>query len=211
MISPVADHSSLYGAPRHQGKRLTCLAFAISDLNRSAASAPDALSPEYLYQCAGTATKGWKIGDGLFLDDALKAVKAPGQPLESLFPYLDTAPTAASFHTLAAGSALYCSALKRIPATQTAVASQIKQGYAVGLVVACTDTLYTPVDGVVAFSRMVIPNVAHAVLAVGVGSNAQGVEHVLVRNSWGSKWGVGGHAWLPKQYIDMHALEAFGR
>lgn len=211
MISPVADHSSLFGAPRYQGMRLTCLAFAVSDLNRHAASAPDALSPEYLYQCAGSSMEGWKLGDGLYLENALQAAMTPGQPLEALFPYLTAAPTASSFHTLAAGSTLYSSPLKRLPATQTAVVNRIKKGHAVGLVVACTNTLYAPVDGIVAFSSMVIPNAAHAVLAVGVGSNALGVEHVLIRNSWGAKWGVDGHAWLPKRYIDMHAIEAFGR
>jgi hypothetical protein len=210
MISPVADHSSLFGAPRHQGMRLTCLAFTVSDLNRHTASAPDALSPEYLYQCAGSSMEGWKLGDGLYLDNALQAAKTPGQPLEALFPYLSAAPTASSFQTLAAGTTLYCSTLKRLPATQTAVVNRIKKGHAVGLVVACTNTLYAPVDGIVGFSSMVIPNAAHAVLAVGVGSNAFGVEHVLIRNSWGANWGVDGHAWLPKQYVDMHAIEAFG-
>ena len=56
MISSVIDLSATLGAARHQGQRLTCLAFAVSDVNRRMASAPDELSAEFIYQYAGAIT-----------------------------------------------------------------------------------------------------------------------------------------------------------
>lgn len=38
----------------------------------------------------------------------------------------------------------------------------------------------------------------HAVMAVGYNDNMQ---MVLVRNSWGTSWGLEGHFWMPYQYI----------
>ncbi|MNL34389.1 Papain family cysteine protease [compost metagenome] len=68
-----------------------------------------------------------------------------------------------------------------------------------------------PTNGVVAFSPMILPGRAHAVVAVGLGATAAGQQYVRIRNSWGTKWGDQGHAWLPIEYIDLHTLQAFGR
>lgn len=205
------NHQTKFGAARHQGMRLTCLAFAASDLNWMAAGAPDALSPEFLYQQAGAATPNWQAGEGLYLAPTLAAAGKPGQPLEIHFPYQAASPAATLAPTPPKDAQMYSSELTQFVPTGDDVIQKIRDGHAVGLIVESTLTLFYPVDGVIAFSPDIIQDRVHAVLAVGVGESPGGVPHVLIRNSWGEAWGELGYAWLPKEYIDMHALEAFGR
>ena len=70
MISSVIDLSATLGAARHQGQRLTCLVFAVSDVNRRMASALDELSAEFIYQYVGAITPGWTAGGALLTGDA---------------------------------------------------------------------------------------------------------------------------------------------
>lgn len=205
------NHAKLFGAARYQGMRLTCLAFATSDLNRVASSAPDQLSPEFLYRQSGATTPNWQAGEGLFLEPTLNAAGNPGQPLEVHYPYEDIAPIDTQPPAAPTGAPLYRSELAPLVPTGNNVIDQIRRGHPVGLIVESTLTLFKPVNGVVAFSPHIIQDRVHAVLAVGVGESFSGEPHVLIRNSWGVTWGDQGYAWLPKQYIDMHALEAFGR
>lgn len=205
------NHQTKFGAARHQGMRLTCLAFAASDLNRMAAGAPDALSPEFLYQQAGATTPNWRAGEGLYLAPTLAAASKPGQPLEIHYPYQAASPAAALAPTPPKDAQMYKSDLTQFMPTGDDVIQKIRDGHAVGLIVESTLTLFYPVDGIIAFSPDIIEGRVHAVLAVGVGESLGGVPHVLIRNSWGEAWGELGYAWLPKEYIEMHALEAFGR
>jgi hypothetical protein len=205
------SHAKLFGSARHQGMRLTCLAFATSDLNRIASNAPDELSPEFLYRQAGATTLNWQAGDGLYLVPTLNAAGNPGQPLEIHYPYQASPPADASPPAASEDTTLYSSTLTPLKPTGDDVIERIRQGHPVGLIVESTLTLFKPVDGVVAFSPHILQDRVHAVLAVGVGESSRGEPHVLIRNSWGVSWGHQGYAWLPKEYIDTHALEAFGR
>jgi hypothetical protein len=211
MISATVDHRAAFGAARHQGQRLTCLAFAMSDLNRQVSPAPDVLSPEYLYQHAGATTPGWKAGGPLPLAPALNVVGQHGQPLEAAFPYLGASPATVAVPVAPAGGTMYRSGLREIQKTSDVIVAELEKGHVVGLIINTTQTMASPVDGVVAFSPMIVPNNAHAVVAVGLGETADGKPHVLIRNSWGVTWGLDGHAWLPMEYIDLHVLQAFGR
>ena len=205
------NHAQFFGAARYQGMRLTCLAFAASDLNRVASSAPDELSPEFLYRQAGATTPNWQAGEGLFLSPTLEAASNPGQPLEVHYPYEAHAPKDALPPAAPKDATLYSSKLVPLKPTGDNVIDQIRLGHPVGLIVESTLTLFRPVNGVVAFSPHILQDRVHAVLAVGVGESSDGEPHVLIRNSWGMTWGDQGYAWLPKQYIDVHALESFGR
>lgn len=205
------NHAQFFGATRHQGMRLTCLAFAASDLNRVASGAPDELSPEFLYRQAGSTTPSWQAGEGLYLTPTLDAAGKPGQPLEVHFPYEATPPADTLPPEAPKDATLYSSKLAPLEPTGDNVIDQICRGHPVGLIVESTLTLFQPVNGVVTFSPHILQDRVHAVLAVGVGESPGGEPHVLIRNSWGMTWGDQGYAWLPKQYIDMHALEAFGR
>jgi hypothetical protein len=211
MILSVVDHSALLGPARHQGQRPTCLAFAVSDVNRHVAPAPDVLSTEYLYQHAGAISPGWIAGSALRLAPVLAVVDKPGQPLETDFPYLAASTTTVAVPVALPSATMYRSGLREITRKSDAIVAELQKGHVVGLIIETTLTMTAPVNGVVAFSPMIIPNSAHAVIAVGLGSAANGSQYLLVRNSWGVNWGLNGHAWLPIDYIDLHLLQAFGR
>jgi hypothetical protein len=57
-------------------------------------------------------------------------------------------------------------------------------------------------EGIVdpANDEMPDPSLRHAILAVGHGL-IDGRSVILVRNSWGAGWGVGGHAWLTENFL----------
>lgn len=211
MITPVVDHSGSLGSARHQGQRLTCLAFAASDVNRRVALAPDVLSVEFLYQHAGALIPGWPTGGALYLAPTLVVVSKPGQPLESEFPYQQSSPLAATLPTWPPDAQMYRSDLREIEPTLNAIVAELEDGHVVGLIIESTMTLMAPVNGVVEFSPMILPDRAHAMVAVGHGADSSGNGYLRVRNSWGTKWGDNGHAWLPYEYVELHTLQAFGR
>jgi hypothetical protein len=210
MIVPTIDLRSKHGAIRDQGRRPTCLAFALSELNRFHAGAAADLSPEYLYVETARQMAGWKPGEGLNIDCGLQAVGAPGQPDEASCPYQPDEPP---FPLLAASSyhAMHRSRLKRLGNDLQIVTTTITAGSPVGLVVQLTQEFFDPQDGAVEFSNAVIPWQSHAVVAVGLGTDAaSGETHVLIRNSWGPTWGTDGHAWLPGRYVDKHTVCVMG-
>ena len=66
-----------------------------------------------------------------------------------------------------------------------------------------SDAFYTPdTQGLVLAPPSEAPDPCrrHALVAVGYG-DVDGVRAVLVRNSWGADWGLGGHAWLPEPFL----------
>lgn len=210
-IQPVIDLSMQLGPARSQGTRSTCMAFAMSDLNRAVAGAPDALSAEFLYQVAGSLTPAWKPGMGLRSTEAIKATLSPGQPLDVHFPYQTGDPVGVVMPTAPAGEALYCSQISVHGNAMQAVVDRLSQMEFVGLVMRVTQGLFTPKAGIVPYEMSVVPNAYHAVLAVGWGTDSSNqVRHLLIRNSWGTGWALNGHAWLPEQFVNSHVIEVFG-
>lgn len=192
---------------RDQGLRPTCLAFVISDLNRS--SAPTILSPEYIYQAAAHQSPGWMPGNGLILSIALAASEL-GQPEESQFPYQFFEPSL-PLAPLPVGLTLYGRPLQVYSNAVNDVIDTIRMGTPLGLVLRLTQEFFTPKNGIVEFSTGVLPGMQHAVLAVGFGvEQSTSTLYVLIRNSWGASWGANGCAWLPYEYLKQHTSCSFG-
>lgn len=206
------DLRALHGTVRNQGDRPTCMAFALSDLNGQRHQQSAQLSPEYLYREAAGLMPGWKPGDGLEVDAALRAVSTPGQALEVAVPYVAVEPT------LPLATNPQCTPLfardygRHLPVMGT-IESALTSDRSIGLVLRLTVEFFTVTANVpqVPFSPHAIFGLSHAVIAVGMGYDSVSNErHVLIRNSWGESWGDSGHAWLPASYIRTHALCAFG-
>ena len=144
------------------------------------------------------------------MDHVLGAVRTPGQPIETLYPYQPdghdmplTAPTA-DFELFASPTA------RQQDLTCSEVVKHLTSEKPVGLVVQVCQALMVPKDGVIEFDPLVFPDQYHALIGVGLGVNSgTGESHVLVRNSWGPTWGSAGHAWMPTALLDVLLVEGF--
>jgi C1A family cysteine protease len=208
MINISTDLSKAFGPIRDQGHRPTCLVFAGSDLH-SHAHQCDHLSVDYLSHHTAQAMSGiWQPGMGFSVDHMLLAIRAPGQPIESEYPYHPTdqsrpllaPPTVAKLHRKVA---------RNQDLSISEIAPTIQSGEPVGIVLAVTPSLHQPVNGVVEFQTGVIADQYHAMSVVGLGASADKHTHYLVRNSWGRTWGNDGHAWIPERHLHRHTIRAF--
>lgn len=207
------DLAAGWGPVPTQGLRPTCLAFALSELNRYANSASSVLSAEYLYRSAARKIIGWKTGGGLFLRPAAQALAQPGQPTAKACPYLADEPTETppAIPHLPAEEELYAGTVREVVTNSSKVEAELVDGNPVGLIVRMTDTFYAPVQGTVSFSHMVLDtDMHHAVIATGLGKHSMTSEsYIRIRNPWGAGWGDAGNAWLPFEYVNFHAVSAF--
>ena len=211
-ITAKIDLRTLHGGVRDQGDRPTCMAFALSDLNGHRHQQPAQLSAEHLYREAAGLMPGWKPGDGLEVDAALRAVSAPGQALEVTVPYAAVEPTLPLKPNPHCGSLFAGGCSRQLPVTHM-IERALANDRSIGLVLRLTAEFFKVTVNVpqVPFSPQAIFGQSHAVVAVGVGYDSVTNErHVLIRNSWGVSWGDNGHAWLPEPYILTHTLCAFG-
>jgi C1A family cysteine protease len=196
-----------------QGTRPTCVPFAASAAHEAARTRNGAqaehLSPDAIWSycvCNGKASD-----DGMVLIDASPALIDDGQPLLTHWPYevADVAKPedleAPPWHraNLTALSLAHDAEEARIEDALTA-------GQPVILIVEVTDEFLNPdEDGVIA-----IPDIRsghggyHAVTCVGAATHPVAGRHLLIKNSWGDEWGLGGYAWLPVGYLEGFAAEA---
>lgn len=193
---------------RDQGSRPTCLAFTLSDLNREFAPAPGNLSAEYLY-CQALASSASGSQQRLTLQMGLDAV-LNGQPEETHAPYQATEPPwPICVPTLPVGTTLFRSAFAGWSLNLGGMEAALRTNRPVGLGIWLTSSFLSPTNGIVAFERHALQDSGHAVVAVGLGEYA-GVKYVRIRNSWGPGWGEAGYAWLPREYLETHAICIFG-
>lgn len=192
---------------KNQGNRPTCLAFAVTDLNRGFAD--DDLGPEYFYRATIHKIPGWQPGDGVQAAAAAEASQA-GHAREADFPYQVDEPVV-PLEALPDAMDLFGRPINFFNADIDELIDSMRVGVPIGLALRLTYQFYSPVDGVIPFSDSLFPGVMqHAVVAVGLGHDAQGETWFLIRNSWGQEWGQNGHAWVPAAYIAAYATCAFG-
>ncbi|MCB5188875.1 C1 family peptidase [Methylobacillus caricis] len=208
MIEVSIDNSAALGAVRNQGCRPTCLVFVVSDIN-SYANVTGELSVEYLAHHAANLTPNWN-GEGFMVSTVTHAVETFGQPHESLHPYNINDLYAPKTPPPSNLQPFYKVKFNNIDLGMDEVISTIEKGNIVGIAVAVTTSLYYPVDNLVEFESNVLPGEYHALVVTGLGKHKDSTElYFKVRNSWGDAWGVGGYAWLPKSYLDLHLYGTF--
>ncbi len=214
-MSQEVDLRPLLPPVRDQGRRGTCMAFAVTAAHEQRRmddeQVVDDLAEEVLYWGCKQIDGNHAAGTGF--ESAGQALTRWGQPVEELWPYDpnrdDT--VAAYSPPLAALSPTACrkGRLARIDATISEITRWLTQRRPVVLGVMLTLDFFQPVEG-----RIHLPQAnalhlgGHAVVAVGFDARTAGDEFLILRNSWGPAWGDNGYGYLPYAYVTRYGVGA---
>ncbi|ALR19645.1 MULTISPECIES: C1 family peptidase [Sphingobium] len=203
MIEITTDLRLLFGAARDQGARPTCMAFAASDAHAGLRDGWAPLSCEFAFYHAQRRA-GRSPAQGALLSAMLDALRGDGQPEEHGWPYLEAVP---EDHGLWNPPAVVGDRYGRDSQSGTknlaSIIALLDTGRPVVILTMLSRSFFMPAgDGVVdpANDEQPEPSQRHAVIAVGHGK-VDGTTAILVRNSWGTGWGLDGHAWLTERFL----------
>ena len=204
-----ADMRALLPPVRDQGQRGTCVAFAVTAAHEVARAAgtqvSEDLSEEAVYWGCKIIDGNWKSGTSF--GSAAAAIGATGQPLEAIWPYQPRRAAGTRYDPPSQPSAdWHKSGLSPASFDLASVRAEIDAGRPLVFGLTVFDTLFAPS----AAGRIDAPPAGspargrHAVLAVGHDADA-----VLIRNSWGTTWALGGYGWLSNEYAERHVREVW--
>ena len=203
VITVSTDLRSLFGPARDQGPRPTCMVFAASDAHAARRGGWALLSCEYAFYHAQRRA-GRPPSKGTLLSSTLEALRADGQPEESGWPYLLATPTdTASWVPPAEVGPLFGRNGKASCPSLDHVIWELVQARPAIILLRLSRAFYSPnAQAVVDPAAGELPDAErrHAVVAVGYGT-IDGQLAILIRNSWGLKWGDAGHAWLTERFL----------
>jgi hypothetical protein len=199
-----------FGPARNQGQRPTCLAFAASDAHAALRLGWIPLSCEYAFFHAQRRA-GRPPTKGALLSSMLEALRNDGQPEEGGWPYLPASPTdAASWRPPATVGVLFGRGGENGIASIEQVVYELNERRPMIILLTLSRAFYRPMpQGVIhpADGEMPEPERRHAVIAVGHGKVATH-RAILVRNSWGERWGDGGYGWLTEPFLGPRLFAA---
>jgi Papain family cysteine protease len=157
------------------------------------------LSAEFLFYHAGQRMPSQDASAGLTFEAVEDALQMEGQPDEQEWPYQLTQPN--PWMPPVVTKRWYGSMTTNASGVVAHVMSSLQAGYPVVLGLRVTVEFVN-----LEKAPFVVPAVGqgfggHAVLAVGAGQHLTLGQLILIRNSWGPKWGIGGHGWLPAAYF----------
>ena len=208
------DLRSLVGADTlDQGNRPTCVTFATSVAHEALASPVEHFAPEALWWQATAA--GHTSWCGMILDNVNVALLAHGQPALTAWPYdpdlgAGTEDPPATLAQPPWRRAQLQSVALRHDGVEDPLEDELAQAHPVILILEMTNEFDLPgPDGIVA-----IPDIRtnaggyHAVTCVGAATHPVSGRLLLIKNSWGTDWGLGGYCWLPLDYLTGFAVQA---
>jgi hypothetical protein len=210
VVTASVDLRSTFGPTRNQGPRPTCMAFAASDADAALRDGWAPLSCEYaFYQAQRRA--GRPPSKGALLSSILDALRHDGQPEESGWPYLPATPAdSASWLPPSEVGPLFSRNGRISGSSLDLIIHELDQGRPVIILLTLSRAFYNPnAQAVVHPSSGEVPEPArrHAVVGIGHGS-VDDQRSILIRNSWGLKWGDAGHAWLTESFLEPRIFAA---
>lgn len=207
-IAVSKDLRAQFGPARDQDPRPTCMAFAASDAHAGARPGWEPLSIEWAYYHA-LKRDGVQPHQGVRLSTMLATLRYDGQPVEACWPYITELFTdLAAWQPPSNTDSVFRRDSENTSATVSSIMDRLDQGRPVLFTMSISPAFYRPDPaGVVASSEALMPKRVHALVAVGHG--ARGADRfILVRNSWGTAWGLNGHAWVDTAYLAPRLLVA---
>jgi hypothetical protein len=141
----------------------------------------------------------------------LDALREDGQPEESGWPYLPRTPIdPASWVPPLEVGALFGRDGKKSKPTLDQIIQELSQNRPMIILLTLSRSFFNPGPQAVIdpdVGETPEPERRHAIVAVGHGTiGAQ--RAVLIRNSWGLKWGDAGHGWLTERFITPRLFNA---
>ncbi|RWC33319.1 MAG: peptidase C1 [Mesorhizobium sp.] len=198
---------------RDQGTRKSCLAFAASAAHAHGRKRAAPLSVEYLFYHSVANMPGANPNMGTTLAAMETALVKSGQPDEKVWPYQQLQMTSPNWFPPITSEPMYCAGASIGKLDIGAVCAFLDQGVAVVFGLVTSDSfMQAGPDGMLPQLNPDRQRGGHAVLAVGHGEDAKGERHILIRNSWGTGWGMEGHAWLSSSYLgtQLHETAVIG-
>jgi C1A family cysteine protease len=155
---------------------------------------------------------GWTGDTGAYLRTAMKAVAAFGIPPEQYYPYdisrYDEEPTAFLYSFAQNYQFLKYVRIDTADRDPDTVLVEVKRVLAAGLCSVFGFSVYSSLSNA---PDIPYPTPAdsleggHAVMAVGYDDNHVNTDGskgaLIIRNSWGTNWGIGGYGFLPYRYV----------
>lgn len=202
-----ADMRGAWTGVRDQGARPTCLACVVSDAHAQAHGLEHRLSAEYLFYAGFKRVPSLNVAYGLTLYAVDQALRNDGQPNEVEWPYQSKTPDPWEPPVV---TKMWRGGLGSCAAGAAGVIASLQAGVPVVLGLRLVPGFNRVQDAPYIIDTSGKSAGGHAVLCVGLGSSVDGgsIDLVLIRNSWGFRWGAGGCAWLPLDYLSNNLVGA---
>jgi C1A family cysteine protease len=212
--SPIEDQDGLGSCTAHAGVGL------VEYFERRAFGTHIDASRLFLYKATRNLLN-WVGDTGAYLRTTMGALVLFGVPPEEYWKYIvadfDKEPSAFCYAFAQNYQAITYYRLDPLGTPRNTLLNRIKTYLAAGLPSMFGFTVYSSILQAATTGKIPYPTVGervlggHAIDAVGYddrmrikNANAGGVETrgaLLIRNSWGTRWGDGGYGWLPYDYV----------
>jgi C1A family cysteine protease len=208
------DLRNSFAPIRDQGQQGSCASFAVASVIEYLRHDSNRYSPAFLYWNARQAVNSTDKDSGASLYDVIKTAVQKGDCTEDLMPYnpdiYDASPTSTAFD-----EAMDCRILEAetVKLNLDDIKSALSDGYPVIVAVRIFDSfsetnsgfVHLPSDEELSNGDRKDGHASHAMVVCGFSDKE---KIFVVRNSWGTRFGVDGYCYIPYSYAQQYFVQA---